>query len=122
MARYMEQHLADMPLDREISLLERNMLQFSNWSCLEAFEELTRCSQGRRFIFGENDLICLGAAYAAPRDIICVLLGCSTPVILRECGDYYTYVDDVYFDGYMHGRAIDELNDGTRQLQTFELG
>jgi hypothetical protein len=31
------------------------------------------------------------------------------------------FVSDVYVDGYMYGKAVDERDAGTRELQTFVL-
>jgi hypothetical protein len=86
------------------------------------FESLLRHNlPGRRFMITDTDLLCLGAGSARTGDLICVLLGCSTSVILRQCKDYYIYVGDVFLDEYMYGKAIEELNTGVRELQTFEF-
>lgn len=41
-------------------------------------------------------------------DVICVLFGCSVPVVLRQCADKGTYkfIGECYVDGYMNGEAI----------------
>ena len=52
---------------------------------------------------------------------IYVLLGASIPIILRPEGDEYSYIGDAYVDGYMYGRAMDELNSGTRKLESIVL-
>jgi len=75
----------------------------------------------RRFFLTNTGLLCLGPGCANVGDIICVPLGCSTPIILREYGQCYLYVGDAYVDGYMYGRAIDEWESGQRKLQSFVL-
>lgn len=54
-------------------------------------------------------------------DIIVIALGSSTPIVLRRQGQDYTYVGDIYIDGYMYGMAIEELNEGLRRLEPFTL-
>lgn len=58
-----------------------------------------------------------GYTGVAPRraqreDIVCVLHGCSVPVVLRQCGTdgqsmpLYTFVGECYVDGLMDGEAL----------------
>ena len=54
-------------------------------------------------------------------DLVCILLGCPTPMVLRRIVDHYDYVGDVYVAGIMYGEAMDALNDGKFQLQDFVL-
>jgi hypothetical protein len=75
----------------------------------------------RRFCISSTGLLCLGASLGRKDDLIVVPLGCSTPIILRRQGQEYTYIGDVYVDGYMYGRAIEDLNNGARQVQPFTL-
>ena len=75
----------------------------------------------RRFCISSTGLLCLGASVLKKDDIIVVPLGCSTPIVLRRQGQEYTYVGDIYVDGYMHGLAIEELNGGVRHLESFVL-
>ena len=42
-------------------------------------------------------------------DLICVLYGCSVPVLLRGVEfqeNFYTLVGECYVDGLMHGEAL----------------
>lgn len=72
----------------------------------------------RCFFVTYEGLIGMGTGYMDRDDIVCVPLGCSTPVLLRpEANGEYRYVGDAYVDLYMQGKAVDELNDGTRMLQ-----
>jgi hypothetical protein len=76
---------------------------------------------GRRFAITKSGLLCLGSGCLTGDDIICVPLGCSTPIILRKHGEGYLFVGDVYVDGYMYGKAIYEFGEGTRHLEIFVL-
>lgn len=84
-------------------------------------DTLLKYLAGRRFSSTKSGLICIGSGLTAVGDIIVVPLGCSTPVILRKLKDGYRFIGDVYVDGYMYGKAIDELESGARKLQTFVL-
>jgi hypothetical protein len=75
----------------------------------------------RRFCISSTGLLCLGASALRKDDIIVIPLGCSTPIVLRRQGQDYTYVGDIYVDGYMYGMAIEELNEGTCRLEPFTL-
>ena len=48
------------------------------------------------------------------KDVVVVLFGCSTPILLRPEGrrNKYKYVGDVYIDGYMHGEALAQMKAG----------
>lgn len=76
---------------------------------------------GRRFAITASGLLCLGTGCLTDGDIICVPLGCSTPVVLRQYNQGYLFVGDVYVDGYMYGRAVEELNSGARLLEKYSL-
>lgn len=55
-------------------------------------------------------------------DVICVPLGCPTPVVLRDIGGgQYEYMSDAYVYGFMNGEAIDEWERGERELEEFVL-
>ncbi|KAL5313364.1 hypothetical protein ACEPPN_019097 [Leptodophora sp. 'Broadleaf-Isolate-01'] len=76
---------------------------------------------GRCFAITASGLLCLGSRAHQIEDIICIPLGSSTPIILRKRGEGYTYIGDIYVDGYMDGKAIEELEHGTRELRRFAL-
>ena len=54
-------------------------------------------------------------------DLICVLLGCSVPVVLRAIGSHYVHIGDVYLDGYMSGRAVEEEDGRRLDFRDFEI-
>ncbi|KAI0549591.1 heterokaryon incompatibility protein-domain-containing protein [Xylaria curta] len=60
--------------------------------------------QGRCFFTTKNGLVGMGSGFMNAGDIICVPLGCKTPIMLRLEGDNeYRLVGDAYVDGYMNG-------------------
>lgn len=65
----------------------------------------------------------LGTGFMAPEDEVVVPLGCSTPILLRKEGNRgeYRFVGDVYVDGYMHGKAVKDRDDGRRHVERYVL-
>jgi hypothetical protein len=78
---------------------------------------------GRAFCVTNNGLMGVGSAFMTTGDIVIAPFGCHTPTILRPEGnkDRYHYVGEVYVDGYMDGKAVDELDAGNRRLSKFVL-
>lgn len=54
-------------------------------------------------------------------DMICILFGCSVPVILRRASSNYTLVGVSYADGFMQGEATKEFERGTYSSREFHL-
>ncbi|CVK94079.1 related to heterokaryon incompatibility protein het-6 [Fusarium mangiferae] len=78
---------------------------------------------GRCFCLTQNRRLAMGSGFMLAGDIIVVPLGCSTPILLRAEGTQgeYRYVGDVYIDGYMFGKAVDQWQAGKRQLKKYIL-
>jgi hypothetical protein len=79
--------------------------------------------KGRIFFISSSGLMGMAPAEARMGDKICILLGCSTPVILRPSDDnkYYTLIGEAYIHEYMEGKGMDELDQGKHILQDFDL-
>jgi hypothetical protein len=67
----------------------------------------------RKFLrSSEEDLFGLAPTNAQAGDYICILFGCSVPVILRKCasdaegGVLYTFVGEAYVHSMMDGEAV----------------
>jgi hypothetical protein len=75
----------------------------------------------RRFFLSSSGTMGLAHEEALAGDLICVLLGCSVPVVLRAIDSHYIHVSDVYLDGYMSGRAVGEADDGKLDFRDFEI-
>jgi hypothetical protein len=58
---------------------------------------------------------------ARERDLICVLLGCKIPVVLRPQDDYYILIGEALVPEYMKGKVMQERAEGTRRLQSFAI-
>lgn len=67
----------------------------------------------RRLTTTEKGYVGMGPLRAKKGDFVCVLFGCSVPVILRKtCGEETSYqlIGECYLDGYMSGRAVRGVN------------
>jgi hypothetical protein len=84
--------------------------------------DLSKAMSGRMFFISAG-LMGMAPAEAQAGDAICILLGCSCPVILRPYsdGEFYTLIGEAYVDGYMTGKGMDELEDGRYVLKDFEI-
>lgn len=66
----------------------------------------------RRLIITEHELLGLAPEMSKKRDLICILYGCSVPVVLRRSVDpltdeeYFTFVGECYVHGIMDGEAF----------------
>ncbi len=75
----------------------------------------------RRFFVSEGNLMGLAMWYAEEGDILCILLGCRFPVVLRPEEDYYVLVGEAYVDGWMEGQGMVALQEGRFSLRNFEI-
>jgi hypothetical protein len=79
----------------------------------------------RRLFVGSNNLAGLVPWDAEPGDLVCILLGCRFPVVLRRQGDrwpyHYTLIGETYVEGMMDGEAMKALKDGMFVLEEFEI-
>lgn len=87
--------------------------QFFNPTALqcEALSWATNATAWRRLFGTENGRMGLGPAAAKVGDSIAILLGCSTPMVLRETGGGWQLVGECYVHGAMQGELLggDEL-------------
>jgi len=75
----------------------------------------------RRLFLSRSGFVGLAPWTAANGDIVCVLLGCRSPVVLRREKGHYVLIGEVYIDEYMNGEAMVGLRDGESVLETFEI-
>jgi hypothetical protein len=91
-------------------------------STLPYYVALRAAIRDRRFFLSSSSATMgLGPSNLTPGDMVCVLLGCDAPTIIRRAGGHHLFVGETYFHGYMDGEAIREMNEGKIQLQKFTL-
>lgn len=71
----------------------------------------------------EQGLFGITPASAEVGDIICILFGCSVPVILREHASktetYFQFIGESYIHGKMDGEACESI--GEAKIEEFKL-
>ena len=75
----------------------------------------------RRLVISENGYVGLGMWNVEVGDLICILLGCNFPVILRRIENHYVLIGEAYIDGIMNGEAMEGLKNGEHETQSFEI-
>lgn len=113
-ARLITERLPSVHLDDKLQSRMENTSKevgevLKKWRARTILQE--RCESrmmGRCFFITEDGKMGMGTGFLEARDIVCVPLGCCTPVILRPEGgaNEYRFVGDCYVDGYMNGEAI----------------
>jgi hypothetical protein len=80
-------------------------------------------SERRRLLITENGSIGSAPQTAGEGDIVCVLFGCSVPVILRKLQDQdsYEFVGECYLHSFMDAEAIAMQIKGVLKEQEFIL-
>jgi hypothetical protein len=86
--------------------------------------QLLRSCEGRSYYVTQQGYIGLAPVETRVGDIICVLLGCDVPMVLRPIGPgKFSLVGECYCDGVMDGAALlGLLPEGFRFLWNFEEG
>jgi hypothetical protein len=69
----------------------------------------------------KSDYMGLGPPGTNNGDLICILLGCHVPLVLRRVRGYYLVVGECFIYGLMDGEAMQDFEDGRVSLQEFEI-
>jgi len=127
----MEEILAAMVLLTEIFCPEeridpdlvslRGKYQCERWWAEDWLRAACSTARHRRLFVTNTELIGISAGSVEPGDLICILLGCWMPVVLRPKDGHYIFLGEACVHGYMYGKAMEELAEGKFQLQNFEI-
>jgi hypothetical protein len=93
----------------------------------EVYACAERSSMRRRFMTTDKGFMgwAPGNMYGGPTDqvrlgdLIVIVLGCSTPLVIRPYGDTFQVLGEAYVQGLMDGEAMRELADGHYELCEF---
>jgi len=70
---------------------------------------------------GGPDLICVAPKQSQRNDLVCILFGCSVPVVLQQqTNRRFKFIGECYVHGKMDGEAVDPVSNTGRE-QWFEL-
>ncbi|CZR66862.1 uncharacterized protein PAC_16763 [Phialocephala subalpina] len=89
----------------------------------DSLDRVTTTVYGRRLIITAKGYIGQARKETRRGDIVCILLGCSIPVILRPGTDGLSYkvVGESYIHGIMEGEAMEWLKAGQYSLENFTI-
>ncbi|KAF2141090.1 uncharacterized protein K452DRAFT_309523 [Aplosporella prunicola CBS 121167] len=105
-------------------LLETTNIDGERIVSLKPFTELLYHAQQKMLCFAvsQNANFLFVPQEAGQNDLVCVLYGCSIPVVLRpRSGGFYSFVGQCYALGFMRGEAIEGLRNGKYKSEEFEL-
>jgi hypothetical protein len=93
----------------------------------EVYACAERSSMRRRFMTTDKGYLgwAPGNMYGGPSDqvrggdLIVIVLGCSTPLVIRPHGDTFQMLGEAYVQGLMDGEAMRKLADGHYELREF---
>ena len=85
----------------------------SDWNCFLARFRDTTVKMARRLMATNRGLIGMAPHRAQKGDIVCILFGCSVPVVLRGRSgeEEYEFIGECYVDGFMNGEALAHSHD-----------
>jgi hypothetical protein len=73
--------------------------------------------EGRRVVVLHGGHFALVPEHAEVGDVVCVLLGCSVPAVLRRVREHYAFIGECFLSGIMQGELVRDLE----RLEEFEL-
>jgi hypothetical protein len=75
----------------------------------------------RKFVVTKERRMGLVNPRAQPNDVICILLGCSVPIVLRQEGTGFILIGESYVNGLMNGETMRSVETGSYTLQEFQI-
>jgi Heterokaryon incompatibility protein (HET) len=74
------------------------------------------CSRRHLFITNKG-YIGLGSSESRPNDKVCVLRGCTVPLVIRQSGSMHKIVGESYVYGMMQGEMLNAAESGTLRME-----
>ncbi|KAL9071449.1 MAG: hypothetical protein Q9161_004166 [Pseudevernia consocians] len=87
----------------------------------EAVSWATNVMAWRRLITTEKGYLGLAIAATEPKDRVCILVGCKTPLILRPHDNYFRVIGECYIHGIMRGEIAKDIRDAQLQIKDILL-
>jgi hypothetical protein len=89
---------------------------------VQAFSDtVTRAVMGRRIFITNRGHMGLAPSSIIVGDMVCVILGCQVPLIIRNVNRYQVLVGEAYVHGMMDDEVIEGLSRGVYKLKEFSL-
>jgi hypothetical protein len=78
----------------------------------EKFTCTNRC-----FFFTAKGYMGIGCQGIQKGDVVCILLGCDMPLVIRKIEEYYVLVGNAYIYGLMNGEALKDIQESKAKLE-----
>ncbi|KAK1829991.1 heterokaryon incompatibility protein-domain-containing protein [Podospora conica] len=101
----------------------QDIAAITDWDSFLSRARTTTSSMGRRLMVTDTGLVGMAPKRAQKGDVVCVLLGCSIPLVLRPSpgGATFTLVGECYLDGYMNGEILQGVGGQRRETREFRI-
>lgn len=88
---------------------------------INALGAFSNSAHGQRLMTTLRGYVGCVPEHARPGDVICVLLGCSAPMVLRPIEDHFTVIGECYVHGIMDGEVLMMIEKGDQTLVNIEI-
>jgi hypothetical protein len=85
------------------------------------FRSCIQVCYGRRFAITDTGYIGLVPSRCEVADYVCILLGCSLPIVLRKQEDFYELIGECYFHGVTDGELMEQEKNSGINFQEFSI-
>jgi hypothetical protein len=92
-----------------------------SWKSNPLVAEFIGMGEGRRNFLTSSGNFGMGREDLEVGDIVCVLLGCSVPMVPRKMNGYYNFLGECYVHGIMEGEVVGALEKGEVESQLFTI-
>lgn len=102
----------------------QDIAEITDWDGFLSRARTTTSSMGRRLMVTDTGRVGMAPKRAQKGDVVCILLGCSIPLVLRPSpgGDgTFTLVGECYLDEYMNGEILQGVGAQRRETREFRI-
>lgn len=87
----------------------------------DAANQARRCLESRKLITTVKGYLALAPIHTKQGDVVSLLFGCSTPMVLRPIGNHYQLIGETYVHGIMSGEGTEDYLRGKQTAEIFRL-
>ncbi|KAK0751844.1 heterokaryon incompatibility protein-domain-containing protein [Schizothecium vesticola] len=100
----------------------QDIADITDWDGFLSRARTTTSSMGKRLMVTNTGLVGMAPKRAEKGDVVCILLGCSIPLVLRPSpsgANTFTLVGECYLDEYMNGEILQGVGAQRRETREF---
>ncbi|KAK1758278.1 hypothetical protein QBC47DRAFT_374184 [Echria macrotheca] len=123
MATWYEKLLRSLKITSFQKKYDYDISHASDWESFVSRSRDTTSTEGKRLMVTNAGLLGMAPRDAKKGDIVCVLLGCNIPMVLRQVPDREAFqvVGECFLDGYMDGEVLVDIREERRSIRDFGL-